>query len=302
MAYEFTILGADNVTTTSCKIPEYGYDVEIHLPIHVAEKHPFGYSMFDAGTAYDYRILSINSILFDVPNHESLVGYFNDATFGRGENVTFQLGATPTGFFPFGADLGDKGNFVCRVLDFQESGVLYSPYKYVNSQWRFVLVSAPAYTLPTEIDQGDLVIDEVSGLMPMQKDVDLEIHRAIRTDLTRDGSPYSVDGVANLKPPYARGGEVAFHRDITLDLILNKSKAAALLYTIVNSIRTDARTFQTSNYNKAIYGALDINPDFYLDALFLGSERTENEIIYRIAHETHDRFTMQIKVFAQGTD
>jgi hypothetical protein len=211
--------------------------------------------------------------------------FLRNPAVGRCETVTLRLGATATGFYPFGADLGDVGDFTVRVVDITQTGMLFSPMRHFNGKFNFLMVTAPAYSLPTEVAQGNFEIGDVDGLMPPQRDVESESIYNYRTDITRGGTPYSVDG-ATASDAYITN----------FDVYCNKSKAGALLaYLVSSSGRTsDIDVVADSFY---MFGA-DVGASDTYSTKCLGSEYDETRIVYRIRHDGSDRFIMPLMFWA----
>jgi hypothetical protein len=76
----------------------------------------------------------------------------------------------------------------------EQGGMQLSPFRRFNTMFEFVLVSAPTYTVPSKVNQGSLIIGTVDGLKYPQKSFGLNVNRNYRTDLTTNGTPYSIDG------------------------------------------------------------------------------------------------------------
>jgi hypothetical protein len=117
------------------------------------------------------------------------------ATAMRGETVQMQLGATATGFFPFGPDKGDLGTFTVRILSWTDGPRLYEPLGYATVDVEMVMVTAPSYTPGAATSEGTLQVGTVTTLRYPQQDSDVDPLGQYRTrsDLTRSGAPYVWD-------------------------------------------------------------------------------------------------------------
>ena len=182
MQFEF---GAGAV---SIDAPLYGYTTEIQLAFEVAPM--IGrYAHADYGPAYDQRSL-VASVHWMTAG--AMVSLSELLRTSRGEDITLRLGDDPTGFFPFGPDLGDKGNFVVFVDDCEAGGINDNPFRHFTPEVKLKLRTAPGYILPAAVYEGPF---EVSGLKFRwpQEGVSPKLNRARVQGYTRAGIPYGVD-------------------------------------------------------------------------------------------------------------
>jgi hypothetical protein len=151
-----------------------------------------GYKVGDDGAAYDQRYCSIPTWLLDPTDQYELAEFFNNLTKGRGNTFTLGLG-TASGFFPFGVDKGDTGNFVCSVFQHTKSGPTFSPYRYHGNAFVFYLVTAPAYSAAAAETEGTLSIGTVTTLRHPQVLPRSAHEQSIIRAVSRGGVVSSVD-------------------------------------------------------------------------------------------------------------
>jgi hypothetical protein len=279
----YTLQFVSGVNTITIRMPDFGYTTEIHMPIYSAQKHPFGYTFFDVDSTggSDYRVLSTSNWLLTPAEKSALNGFFNDPDVGRCETVTMRLGASPTGFFPFGPDKGDKGDFTVRLLEQNQGGATYSPLIYFRDELKFIMVTAPAYTPGAQTTEGPFQIGNITGLMPPQIDIKAQSQYNCVQSLSRNGTPYLMDGL-NISDSY----ETSFEQ------WCNDTNAAALVAYLVNTIRTEHVDI-TSGSNYYLFGIDNVSSGTY-KCNFLGSEMTKNEIILKLNHNRYNRWTIPL--------
>lgn len=159
--------------------PEFGYRVEMRRAIDVVESD-VDTELVDNGSEFDTRVCKIPRFLFDT----SVSGYNTNAQWiidNQGKDLTLDLGESNTGFFPFGPDYGDVGEFTVVITAKKFSGVLQSPYLHFGLELEMVLQGTHAYVEITQIDEGSLQIGEVTGLMYPQESIDSEYEYGIKS-------------------------------------------------------------------------------------------------------------------------
>jgi len=205
-------LGADSVTI---RTPQYRYIALLNMGLHYA-KTTYGYSVWDDGLGYDYRTCKVSKWLLDSDECQALNAFLT--TTSRGLPFTLDLGDTPSGFFPFGPDYGDCGEFTVQLIDFNLSGILFDPKKFFNASVELRCIAHPTYTPADPIQQGNLRIGRVSGLPTPQVEVSPDCYASTVT-VSRRGGALSVIDL----------GVPADRSETKFELALNTSNAAALV-------------------------------------------------------------------------
>lgn len=227
-------------TNYTVDAPQYGYESTINTALIVSELLPKGYAIWDNGSANVSRTLKANWLL-NATQTGTLIDTFNDINKGRGVSCTFKLG-NDSGFFPFAPDLGDTGDFGCRMLNINPMPVLEAPWKYFNTEISFVMESKPAYSLPTEISEGDLVIGNISNLRYPPAMPESSTEYGFSTQVTYDGTAYTIDKTNDQDSLRT-----------TLNMVCNESKAAALINEMIATVR-DSNVTIVSQSNNYLFG------------------------------------------------
>jgi hypothetical protein len=270
-------------------LPKYGYEAKIHMPMRSFHSSDGNYSFFDPRDpdtrllgAYDYRTCKCT-----LWNNEVNKSYFNvfmlNATKGRAKTFTLELGSDPTGFFPGGPDWGDKGTFTIREIDRQQTGIMFGPWKWFQDEFEFIVVSHPAYTLPTEVSQGNFEIGSIQKLMMPQGGFRPKIDYNFSTGLSSSGAPHSLDSTK-----YADNWESSWEQE------LNTSKAAALCdYFVANREQPMAVVSPANFYT---FGMDQYDSEVY-EAKFLGSENDGNELVINAKHIGFNQWIIPINMW-----
>jgi len=232
----FTVNAQDFVINT----PEFGYSANINLAMIHQAQLPRGYSIWDNGVTNDYRTCKADFLL-NASNTDILLDMISAISKGRGQTISMNLGAN-SGFYPFGPDLGDSGAFNIRILNPTPQPVMEEPWMWFRTTLSFVMVSKPAYVLPSEVDEGDITIGSISGLRYPPGMPDSTTNYGFSTQLTYDGTPYTIDKTIN-----------SDENVTSLQMVCNQSKAAALVNHMTQSVRDANLTIQ-DNTNGYFFG------------------------------------------------
>ena len=179
------IAGNSSVTIDN---PLYGYATEIKLAFDVTRL--IGrYAHADYGPEFDHRTLSASTHWRNESDMVLLAAFLRD---NRGTEITLSLGADPTGFFPFGPDLGDKGDFTVHLDEYVSGGVLDMPFRHFAPELRLKLKSAPAYVLPDPVTEGAFSVGGINFRWP-QNGVAPTTRNGRTHVYTRSGAQYGLD-------------------------------------------------------------------------------------------------------------
>ena len=295
-----TFLDSTETYSTVINRPAWPYDIEIHMPIAITQAADGSYpdnGFFDplkeAGDTlgtFDSRILSSSLWRMTADQKYSFNAFMRDLRMGRAENMIMRLGDDHTGFFPFCPDISDKGDYVVRELSRDQSGVQMSPFKWFEDTVALVMVtpSASAISL-TPSNQGGLYIGNCAyGLMYPQNGIVPKAIYNFQTALSESGAPYSLDGDA-------RGDSW----EASFDLYCNSYNCMAIIDKLVKVYRTqDVPITVPKDYY--MFGA---DQSSYLglagtyNAKFLGSERTDKEVILRVTHIGYNQFKIPMNFY-----
>lgn len=190
---------AGGTHTATVPTPEEGYVTETRMDMAYQERLDGSYGVHDSGATYDRYVLTTSRWVLTEAQIEDLNAIFSDGKWGRGIDVTLSLGATASGFFPFGPVKGDIGDFEVRVIGYKQSGQLLRPWKrwLVEMEILYVSGPTPAYSISDTKNEGGFRIGSVNGLMYPQAAFESETEYAIRHVVTYDGTPYAINAGPN---------------------------------------------------------------------------------------------------------
>lgn len=185
---------APDATTTTVAAkkygPDYGYEVVARMNIHVVKCADGSYKNYDDGNAYDQRICRF-TMTVTAAVATALIAKFRNTD--RGETITLSLGTDPVGFYPFGPDLGDVGDFTVRILSFRELPWGMQPYGHIPVEVEMVKVTAPAYSPGAGRTEGVTQIGTVTGLRWPDPGYTPQPDYSVKHVLARSGTPYVED-------------------------------------------------------------------------------------------------------------
>jgi len=268
--------------SVTIKQPYFMYDTIIRMGLHYSRTQS-GWVIGDDGSAYDSRICEIPTWLLDATDQLALNTFLNDVDIGRGNNFQLELGATACGFFPFGADKGDKTNFIVSILEFDRKGAQLNPYLQHLNTLKIAYVSGPssAYTLETAEAEGSLEIGTVTTLRNVQTLPQAVQEQSIIREVSRGGVVTSVDL-----------GTSGDYVETALDLEMRPGNCAALI-TYLTSARGGDITV-TTPANTWLFGL----PNDYMGTYT--TKLLSNEL--KITHDNFNLFKMQIKLWMKSND
>jgi len=259
-------------TVYSFPTPEWGYVSRLELALMHQRILPRGYSIWDNGSTKDYRTCRCQFVL-SAANAETMNDIFSDGARGRGVNVTMTL-PVGSGFYPFGPDHGDSGAYTVRVVAYEPGKQLEEPYNHFRPEMSLVSVAGPVYALPAQVAEGALTIGTVAALRWPDDWSGSESVYDVGTQLTRDGTPYSIDKNVD-------------RYETVLAMICNQSKAAALINHLAGTVR-DANLTITPPANTYLFGRDNEGAAYTCQWL--------NESI-EIMHRSHDRFEFSLRFY-----
>jgi len=219
----------------SIPAPNVGYSTLIEMPIDFLKLGDGTFSTRDEGTQYDKRSCNCQAFL-TTTEQANLNALINDT--GRGNNFTMTL-PTGSGFFPFGPDKGDTGTFTVALILDGTPKITMSPWQRFICGMHIVNVgSYPAYSLPTEINDGAFIFGTVEDCRMPQRLFDPKIEYGISVDFTENSTAEWFDTGLN--------SDIASTK---FTMQMNESKAAAIVDYLTATARDSEFNITTdSNY------------------------------------------------------
>lgn len=231
--------------------PLVGYTTSIILPFEIEQLDNGSYAVWDNGINFDTRRCKCNFLL-SVTEANSLLALLTSDSLGRAETLLLKLG-TNSGFYPFGADKGDSGNFSIRVLNCIPAASIGHPEDFFPIELEFQNISSyPAYSLPTQISEGSLQIGTIENLRYPSGMHNQDIKYGIKTIGTYGADVYSIDST-----------EVNDDFNASLSLILSQNKAAALIDHLTSIVRNNALNIIPPE-NSYLFGRINLSTATYL--------------------------------------
>lgn len=223
----------------SLPTPQWGYETKITQAFRVGIAPNGTAKSWDNGQQYDTRQCKARFLLTAseiVAAHDFLT---NEA-FARAADFFLQL-PVGSGFYPFGADMGDIGTYTVREVKYSRGSRLNRPYNRFYLDLSLVLVASPEYSIPAGVSQGDLAIGNVMGL-PYPK-VTPSYKKPWETDVSSGGVPHTLD----------RGASAGY--DTTeIEMEMNAQNAAQFLSYLTTFGRAGDISI-TSPPNRYIFGS-----------------------------------------------
>ena len=300
-----TFLDSAKVNSVEVNRPAWGYVTEIHMPIVITQAHDGSYpdnGFFDTpdeteppvyGT-YDYRVMSASLWRLTDAQKTLFNAFMRDASMGRAQDVYMRLSAVSiyTGFYPFGVDMCDNGDYRVRFIDRSQAGKQMRPFRWHEEDISMVVISktASSYYAPAR-NEGKLFIGDIStGFAYPQNGIKPKSSYCHMTQILSGGAPSSISG-----PQAGDSWETEF------ELLCNTGNAAQLINQLVNISRTsDIQIVVPDHFD--MFGADQSanGAGGTYNAKFLGSERTDKEIVLRIIHEGFDKFRIPMSFWMES--
>jgi hypothetical protein len=146
------------------------------------------------------------------------------------------------------------------------------------------MVSGSTANNPTSGDsQGGVDIAGVTGLMYPQNGFKPVSNYNHRTDISRTGTPYSIDGLTS-----------SDSWETTFDLQCNDYKASELIRALSDSATGRAGDVSMFFPNYSYPFGMDQGSGGNYSGKLLGSERTKNEVIIKTRHDRYGQWTIPL--------
>lgn len=270
-----TIKAPSGGTSFQVRPPLWGYTTTINISTEIQKRRDGTYGIWDNTNNYDFRLFE-GTFFLNKTQALNLINAFRDTAKGRGVNIDLIL-ATGSGFFPFGADKGDAGTFVCRLTDINAQKTVGHPEDFFNTSISLVFDGTyPSYSPPAQVAEGALQIGTIQNLRWPPDYHSQSVRYNENTTLTRDGSPFSIDKTTG--DSY----------EATLPMVLNESNTAALLTHLTATVRgNDVNVIPPSN--SYLFGRENSGTATYV-CKFIQS-------VIEIKHEVHNRFSFPLSFY-----
>jgi hypothetical protein len=266
----------DGTNTITIDPPQFGYASTISLPFTVSELDNGHFQVWDDGLGFQtYDIRYCDCAVFVAQSMmNSLLDILEATSKGRSKQLTIGLGSTATGFFPFGPDKGDKGDFIVTLVSMNQKASIGHPEDYFPLDVRLACTGAyPVYVLPSQIDDGSLQIGTIQKLRFPQS-----MHEQDFNYRTNEHITQGADAFTNSR------GEGSDKYVINLALDEFQPNMAALINHIVGTVRANTVRI-TPPSNSWLSGAL--YSDSYIDAKMITKD-------IKIIHRKYNDFGVNL--------
>jgi hypothetical protein len=277
--------------------PEYGYEVEIHFPISQVKAADGTRSFYC--NAPPYRILLASSFIMNPQDKRQLDDFLRITV--RGAGIVLDLGTDPTGFYPFGPDFGDYGQFPCCLTGQTPTGQLFAPFGWFGDDYHLVMtaqpIQTPAYAFGSRRRQGDFSITVGSVLLNdlpyPENGFTVKNSYSYTTSLSKTGVPSTIDG-RNSADNYVSEFELSLYRE----------NAAAMVNAIADTFNNGVSLCTITDCGFYVFGINNGKKGIYDSCRFLGSsdDGAGNEIVVKVTHSTFDCFKIPLAFALSTTD
>ncbi len=220
-----------DANTIEVSMPSFGYKTTIIYPFDIQKLDTGKYDIYDNGSSYDIRKCNC-TLMLSATEQATLNDFLREDTIGiskgRAFNLTLRMN-TGSGFFPFGPDKGDVGDFTVAVY-FKKCGkATEAPFNYFISELEMVNAgSYPVYALPSEVSDGSFTFGGTSSCrFPPAWFAPINDYGYTAT-IEQGGSVEWIDR-----------GENADWYETAFEMRCNESKAAAIIDDITLTLRGD---------------------------------------------------------------
>lgn len=254
--------------------PEWDYTVTYRTARVLQPVLPEGYTVWDNGSSKDYRTCEA-SWLLNATDADSMNSLFRLAARGRYLNVWLTL-PRDSGFYVFGPDRSDQGHGRVRVSGYTAGPVMEEPYLHFRCSLRLVEVDTwPSKALTPAAAEGDLQVSLAAGLAHPPDWAESETMYDVTTQLTGDGTPYTIDTVAD-------------RYETALPMVLSRVNAGSLVNYLLTTDRSTALNIVAAA-NTYIFGR-DLGGAGSYSCYWLDEE-------LRVKSEGWDRFSLSPRFY-----
>lgn len=274
---------------------QWPYKTEIHAPICISQASDGTYpdnGFFDPGLEYDYRILNMSALMLPASQKINLNAFLNSVSQGRCENFILDLGIDSTGFYPFGIDIGDAGTFIVRVISRTQSGMKTDPWKWFTDEISMVLIDSTGAGSTEGLvgrNEGVFYIGDIENGFIMPDDgYEPESNYNFSTGITVSGVPHSIDNPKS-----------SDYYTTKFTLSSNAYATNELITQLMTSTRT-ADIILRAPDSFCMFGVDLIGHAGNYTCKFLGSSKTDKEVVLIIKHIHYDRFETELTFWCKA--
>ncbi len=267
-------------------VPSFVYKTIIEYPFDIQKNDDGSYDSFDHGDGsetYDIRRCACRFMLtaaqqstFNIMMKDDNV---NTRT-GRAYDLTLRMN-TSSGFFPFGPDKGDVGDFDIAMVIKRHGTIGESPFKYFIMDVEMIHTGTfPAYSLPSEVSEGSFTFGSITNNRFPPGWFEPKVEYAYSATIEQDSTVQWMDRM-----------EQGDSYTTNFEMFSNESKAAAVIDYITRTSREASFTIAAP-------------ADFYVWGRDLGNatfnvKLIQNKII--ISHIKHNLFKYAIQLSYEST-
>lgn len=267
---KITLISEGALNTIEISMPSFPYKTIIEYPYDIQKLDNGQYDIWDNGSAYDKRKCRCLFILSPT-EQQTLNNFLRDDNIavsrGRAYDITMSMDAD-SGFFPFGPDKGDTGDFTVAIIIRKSDAIGEEPFKYFKSELEIINVgSYPSYNLPSQIAEGNLTIGTITNNRFPPDWFEPEVKYQYTATRRENGAVSWIDR-----------GEMGDWYETTLKMRSNESKTAAII-NYLNTIRT-------ANFN------IIAPADMYMFGRDIGNGTIEVKLIQNAIEITHQKYNM----------
>jgi len=272
MAYPIIAYGEDEMNEVQLPFP-HKVEVDIILPFDITTLDDGTIDVLDNGQQYDKRICQA-SFFLTVDQQKDL----NTLIYSTKRAKGLILYPGGDGFHAFGPDKGDEEHFYITAV---ESGTpAISEYPFRMFECNLIMTNTgvyPAYSLPSEVDDGSFRIGNITGLHYPQQGFKPDQLYTISISHSENSTPFFFDR-----------GSLGDSATTTIKIQCNESKAAALLYYLTNTVRANPFGLFGRDYYYCFGANNDDDVNYWV--------RLSNNTI-RISQKQYDNWEITISVF-----
>jgi len=262
-------------------LPVFPYKTSIEFPFDIQKLNDGSYSSYDHGSTYDIRKCECTFILDEGETLTFLEFFTNEYEYGVNKGRAFDVTMRPTvsnsGFFPFGPDKGNNGDFDVGVIIKNISRIGNAPYLYFHIDVLIINTGSwPTYSLPSEVSEGSLTIGNVSNNRFPPNWFNPSGGYGYFGTVLQDGSIEWIDRF-----------EGADHYQTSFNMVSNESKTAKVIEYITGTARDDNFSIVSGNNIFPFGKNIPDNKTYTVKMI-------QNKI--DITHVRHDRFEYSLKL------